>query len=276
MVELLGLRIGGLSVGGVQTCLTVPRWRLAFDVGRCPEASVGCSTILFTHSHMDHMGGVASHCATRALRHMPPPVYVVPREDERAFADLFDVWRRLDRSDLPHTLVPLGIGDEHVLPNGMVVRPFRSPHRILCQGYAVSSRKKKLRDEYVGLEVAEVRRLAVDEGRDVTRVVETPELAFSGDARIEVLEHEVVRTARRLILECTFLDERVSVEQARDKGHVHLDEVLERAHLLENEAILLSHVSPRYRRGEVRRILDARLPVGLRERVQPMLAGLPV
>ena len=56
-------------------------------------------------------------------------------------AELFEVWRRLDRSDLVHELVPLGPGEELVLPNRLVARPFRVPHRVPCQGYALWSRK---------------------------------------------------------------------------------------------------------------------------------------
>jgi len=75
------------------------------------------------------------------------------------------------------------------------------------------------------------------------------------------------------VLECTFLDDKVTAESARDKGHVHLDEIIERAELFENEAILLTHFSARYRAQDVRRILANKLPPGLVERVTPLLAG---
>ena len=101
-----------------------------------------------------------------------------------------------------------------------------------------------------------------------------PELAFTGDSRIEGLEAEPdALRARRLIMEVTFLDERVSVEQCRSKGHIHLQEVVERARLFENEAILFSHFSARYRRHEIDALLDERLPPDLRLRVQPLLTG---
>ena len=73
--------------------------------------------------------------------------------------------------------------------------------------------------------------------------------------------------ARLLILEATFLDERVSVDSARARGHVHLDELVERAESMRNEAILLHHFSARYTAAEIEAVLDARLPPALRERV---------
>ena len=63
----------------------------------------------------------------------------------------------------------------------------------------------------------------------------------------------------------------VSVEKARSKGHIHLDEVIARAELFENEAILFTHFSARYSADDIRRILETRLPASLRDRVTPLL-----
>ena len=56
----------------------------------------------------------------------------------------------------------------------------------------------------------------------------------------------------------------MSVEGARETGHIHLSEVLERAQLLPRTEVVLSHFSARYRNEDVRRILDQRLPEELR------------
>jgi ribonuclease Z len=63
----------------------------------------------------------------------------------------------------------------------------------------------------------------------------------------------------------------VSVEKARSKGHVHLDEIAERADLFENEALLFTHFSSRYQPYQIERALDRRLPPHLRERVHALL-----
>ena len=273
-VEIGDLEIRAHSVGGLETCIHLPRWRLAFDIGRCPLSVVDCPTILFTHAHMDHMGGVAYHTATRALRRQRPPRYVVPPHCAADFARLFDVWRALDRSDMEHELVVLGPGEEHVLPNQLVARPFRSPHSAPCQGYALWSRREKLRPEYLDLPGTEIARLRRAGTADLTETLETPELAFTGDTLVEVVEREdVVGRARVLVMECTFIDDRVSVQEARSKGHVHLYELAERAALFRNQAILLTHFSARYRAPEILAALDARLPAGMRARVTPLLGG---
>lgn len=272
MPRLANILVEGVSVGGLETFIDCPEWKLGFDIGRCPDVAVNRPTILFTHAHMDHMGGVAWHAATRHLRRAGAPTYVVPRENEVAFAELFEVWRRLDRSELAHRLVPLGPGEEFELPNKLVVRPFRAYHRVPCQGYGIWSRRRKLRPEHIGKSDEQIRALRESEGADAFDPLEVPELAFTGDTLIEVVERaEVVRKARVLVMEVTFLDDQVSVQQCREKGHIHLDEVLERADLFENEALLFTHFSSRYNAERIVEILERRLPPSLRERVTPLL-----
>lgn len=272
-LTLAGHEVDALSIGGIETCIHLPRLRLAFDIGRCPESVVARDTILFTHAHMDHMAGVAWHCATRALRGMGPPTYVVPRENAEDFERMFEAWRALDQSDLEHRTVALAPGEEFELGRNLVARPFRSPHTAPCQGYSVWGRRHKLRPEYAGLPGEKIRDLRA-EGVQVTDTLEVAEVAFTGDTRIDVLEQEaVVREARLLVMEVTMLDDRVSVEKCRRHGHVHLDEVVEKAELFRNEAILFTHFSARYRAHEIRKILDRRLPAELRERVTPLVRG---
>ena len=67
-LELAGIPIEAISVGGLETCIVLPGFKLAFDIGLCPPEVVKRDTVLFTHAHVDHMGGIAYHTATRSLR----------------------------------------------------------------------------------------------------------------------------------------------------------------------------------------------------------------
>lgn len=275
MLRLADHDIDAISVGGLETCIQLPGWKLAFDIGRCPPGAIRQDRILCTHAHMDHLGGIAYYAATRDLVGLGPPTVWVPAENHQDVLDLFAVWRRLDKSDLPVDVRPCSPGDVIPLGPNRAARPFRSPHRVKCQGYALTSTRRRLAAALAGLPEAEVRarRLA---GEEVSETVETVEVAFTGDSLIEVVEREhLVRTARLLVMEVTFLDERVSVEKSRSKGHIHLDEVVERAHLFENEALLFTHFSARYGRDDILRILDRRLPASLRDRVTPLLPDAP-
>jgi ribonuclease Z len=138
-------------------------------------------------------------------------------------------------------------------------------------GWSLWEPRKRLAPAWAGAPAAEVR-AARRRGDVVDAVTTHPVFAYTGDTLIDVVEREaVVREATVLYLECTFLDARVSVASARDKGHVHLDEVIEREALFANEAVVFCHLSARYRPEEAREILAARLPPALRAKawVQP-------
>ena len=267
-LELAGIAVRGVSEAGVRTVIELPGLDLAFDMGTCPRSAVRRSTVLFTHAHVDHMGALASHCATRALMGMKPPTYIVPRAVEADVHDLLDAWRRLDFSEMPCRVVPLDPGESRTLGRGLVVRPFRAVHRVPAQGYVIWRRRSRLRADLVGQDPAEIA-AARQRGEAVSEWVEEPLVAFSGDTRIDALDREPsVWEARLLILEVTFFDGRVSVERARGKGHVHLDEVVRRARRFHNQAVLFTHRSLRYSLEEAEAIVDRRLPAELRERVR--------
>ena len=270
------LKVGGheivaVSVGGLETCIELPGLRLCFDIGRCPPTAVRRPTVLLTHAHVDHAGGLATHAAMRDLLGMAPPTWIVPVPNAPDVHALLEVWRRLDRSGMPATIVPASPGDRIPLEGGRFAVPFRVPHRVYGLGYAIVRPRTRLRDELVGMSADEIRARRAA-GEQVTVSDDLVEVAFCGDTTVDVLDHEpLLQRAQLLILECTFLDDRVPPRKAHAQGHIHLEDLLAREHLLQQPDILLTHVSARHPAHEIVRILDARLPPALRARVTPLL-----
>lgn len=262
------MRLAGFSVAGMETCIEVPSLRLLLDLGRCARSAVNQPLALLSHGHIDHIGGIAPHAARRALMNMGESVYLVPRSVAPQVEALFNAAGALDGQVIPRRVVPLGLGEEFALGKQRWVRPFRTFHRVPSQGYTVWERRQRLRAEFRGASGARLgelrqRGVAVDEPFDV------PLLSFTGDTRVEVLEaNEELQRTETLVVEASFLDARVSVASAREMGHIHLEELLERAELLPNTEVVLSHFSARYGDDEVRRIVQERLPDALRPSVR--------
>jgi ribonuclease Z len=198
---------------------------------------------------------------------MAPPTYVVPKAIADNVENLLDAFRRLDGSDLAANIVGIGPGESLNLSQGMVVRPLRAYHRVPCQGYALMEVRRHLKPELVG-QGREVIMAARERGDDINVVTEHPKVVFSGDTKIEFLDNNpLAQQADLLIMEVSFIDDRVSVKSSRENGHIHIDELAERAELFKNKAILFTHLSARYRQKEALDAIDKKLPPELRERV---------
>ncbi|HQN10410.1 MAG TPA: hypothetical protein PK569_22830, partial [Thermoanaerobaculia bacterium] len=78
--------------------------------------------------------------------------------------------------------------------------------------------------------------------------------------------------AKVLLLECSFVAPEDAL-RARHYGHLHIDDVAERAELFENEAVVLTHLTLRATPDELRRAIARRLPPALASRAVPFLPG---
>jgi ribonuclease Z len=267
------LELTGVSVAGVETCIEVPALRLLLDLGSCSRSAVSQPVVLVSHGHLDHVGAVAQHAARRALLGMSEGTYVVPAAVAPLVEQLFNAAGALDGQVIPRRVVALAPGQDYPIGKGRVLRAFETYHRVPSQGYTVWETRRRLKPEFRGLpspRLGELRRQGVelDEAHEVAR------LSFTGDTRVEVLERTPeLQQTECLVIEASFLNELVPTAEARAMGHIHLDELIDRAALLPPTDVVFSHFSARYAAADVRDILARRLTDALREVVRPLLAA---
>jgi ribonuclease Z len=133
-------------------------------------------------------------------------------------------------------------------------------------GYCVVDVRHKLRPEYSDRSGPQLVALK-KQGVEIEYTVEVPLIAYCGDtAEGNWQELDMVRQARVLILECTFFDAD-HVRRARDGFHLHVRDVARILPKLNNEHVLLHHVSRRTALRDARKALAALVSPSVMENV---------
>jgi ribonuclease Z len=268
-VHAAGLEIEGVSIAGHESFYKVPAFRCLLEFGRAPDDVLGYGTVCLTHGHLDHAAGLAHHASRRRLTGLPPARVFAPEDAAPDLEAWLAISERLENVGYGVHVTPAVPGRRVDLRNDLSVTFLPGRHRVPTVGYLFSEVRKKLVDELVGRPEEEIVALKI-RGTEVTRREEIPLLAYPGDCSPEIFDAapELFR-ARVLLVECSFLGED-DRDRARKYDHIHLDDIIERASLFENEAIVLTHFSMRYRPDEILEALRG-LPAEIADRVIPFL-----
>lgn len=260
-LDLGAQTLRGQSLGGMYTALHVPQFDALLDVGVALRTGASSKHLFLSHAHVDHLGALPSLLGMRGLMGVTEPLTVyAPAPVADGLNAALAGFGALHRWPLEVAVVPMQPGDEVSLRRDLSVRAFKTFHPVPSLGFLFFSHVQKLRAEFIDLPGPEIgrRRKA---GEDLFDTAEHAHLAYATDTLPRVLEaNPELLGVRTLVLECTFLDHRKTVEAARAGCHIHLDELLPFAPRLKNEHLVLMHFSQLYRPDEARRILRERWP----------------
>lgn len=266
-----GLTIEGYSRAAVQTYWRIPELKLGFDLGLQPWSFMATPTWFVSHTHLDHVAALPVYVARRRLMKMEPPTIYVPAPAVEPIDRLLRAFERLDRGRLPAKIVGAEPGQEIILSRELVVTTFPTRHTIPSLGYVVWERRKKLKPEYHDLTGEQIRDLRLS-GVEVSAEQRLPKVAYLGDSAPAGLDAcpDAYR-AEILILEMTFVARQERPEVIHKFGHMHLDDIVERAERFENEVVIASHFSTRLHPEVIQQIVQRRLPERLKSRVRVWL-----
>jgi ribonuclease Z len=262
-----GLTIEGYSRAAVQSYWRIPELKIGFDLGGCPWSFTGTSTFLVTHPHLDHMSSLPTIVARRRMMKMAQPTIYMPEDSVEPTERLLKIWQRLDRGRMYCKLVGVKPGDEFELSREHVITVFPTTHTVPSVGYVVWERRKKLRPDLVDKTQDEIRDIKMS-GEEVSVEVRVPLVCYTGDTAPAGLDAcEATYQSKILITEMTFFRPEHRREKIHKFGHMHLDDLLERADRFQNELIVLTHLSTRYHDGQFRKLIEQRFPENLRDKI---------
>jgi ribonuclease Z len=263
-----GLTIEGYSRAAVQSYWRLPELKIGFDLGAHPWSFMGTATWFVSHCHLDHVAALPVYVARRRMMKMEPPTIYLPAATVEGVHSLLRACRRLDRGRLPCELVGVEPGDEIDLSREHVVSVFETRHTIPSVGFLVWDRRRKLKPEYQGMPGDQIRDLRLA-GEEVTQEVRVPLVCYLGDSAPEGLDaFPPLYDARILITEMTFVAPGHRKERIHKFGHLHLDDLIERAERFQNELIIASHLSTRYHDNQIHHHVNRAVPECLSKRLK--------
>jgi ribonuclease Z len=258
--------LAGYSVAGEESVILAPEFDVAFDIGKCPREALTCNNVLLTHGHADHSVGLIYFFAQRDFQGIEGGVAVVPANLVDPLHRLLKAWARVEGKLPPYELIGLKGGEEYPIRRGLAARAFPTRHVAGSLGFSIVETRSKLKEEFIGLEQNEIVALK-KKGVEITRTLEVPHVAYLGDtARGDYAALPEVRDARVLLIECTFFDTDHD-RRAKAGRHIHVDDLPEMLAPMNNEKIVITHVTRRTNLGLARRQLKKVLPPEILEKV---------
>jgi ribonuclease Z len=265
------LRIEGWSRAGDDNWFRVHPPGLALDVGRGALQLAGAPDVFLSHGHLDHALGLPYVLSQRSLHRLVHTRVFCPAEIAEPLGAFVAAAERLERAQYRYDLHPLKAGDRVSVGKGLTMEAFATDHVVPSLGYHLWHGRRRLAPAFAGLPAAELIGLR-GQGVETSETVEDLWLTYCGDTGPKVFEAEPrIFRGKVLMMECTFLG-----EEHRDKGerfkHLHLGDIERRAADFRNEAIVLHHLSRRFRVEELRAEVVRRLPE-LASRIHILVEG---
>ena len=237
-------RIQGISVAGEQTAVQVPELDVTFDIGMCPRIALSSAYVALSHGHMDHVGGLPYYFSQRMFQKMGPGRCVCHPTLADPIKEMMRSWVALEGQRTPYEIIPLEPDDQIEVKNNIYLRGMEVSHAAGAMGYALIEKRSKLKDEFRELPQERLRALR-SEGVEITRTLELPLVAYTGDTEFgPYLFRDEFANAKIVVSECTFFEPEHE-GRAKIGKHLHVDDLARALGVWKAEAVVLIHLSRR-------------------------------
>lgn len=271
-IKIDDLEIVGYSVAGEETVVAVPQLDVCFDIGKAPDQIIPINNVLLSHGHMDHAAGFAYYLSQRNFCGMSPGTVLAPQDLLRPMREIIDAWGRLDGNNVPGNLVGVKPGDEYQIKPNLFARVFPTKHGKSSVGYTLIEKRKKLKPEYTkltGPQIVELKK----RGIEIDYPLELGIVTYIGDTQyVDFSQLKYIVESKILIAECTFY-ETDHTGRAEAGKHMHINEFAQLLKKLQNQHIIITHMTQRTSLREIRNILKHAVPEDKFDRIILLMAN---
>jgi ribonuclease Z len=253
------LTVVGGSRAGEGSLVLLPQLRLALDPGRAHRALPPMNTVVVSHGHMDHLGGLGYWASQRYLNSMGPATLIAPGDIIGQLARLLELHAELE-GGRPYQVetVPVADGARYRSRDDFELEFFATDHWVPTLGTRIAWCRQRLRPELVGLPGEEIARRRLD-GESVSEEHRLPLVSYCADSGPQLFRrHPHVTDSEVVLLECSFYRPS-DRERAKLYGHLHLEDLVAIGDRLRCRHLVLLHASRRHRLREVEQLLDSEL-----------------
>jgi len=220
------------------------------------NGSYAIEKVLLTHGHMDHIAGLPVLLGSRAAgmgdTQKPLQIYY-PRGD--GFVAQMREYLSKSHFHLPYQLEWIELEENARIPlrDNRFIETFRTRHseKNLTLGYRIIEKRRRIKAEFAHLKQLDIAQIAQRDGKtavaDLSENYHAKVLLFGGDGL--PLRVDEVQDAQILFHEATLLD----AAERSNQMHSTLDEAMQVAAAAHVKALVLYHISGRYRSTEVRK-----------------------
>lgn len=242
--------ISGNSIAGIRTAFQIPELKIQLDAGYQSFNQV--SEIFITHSHADHINSLPLIILENISHKIVTNVYC-PKDSKVLIENMITSFLMCNYNNhkIPKkyfniiSLDTMYLLELKLNNNNIKIKSFNATHTVPTLCYGFIDVKKKLKEEYKGLETKEIVKLK-NEGVEIVEKVDFKRLVFCGDTSIDIFKNNPsILEFENIVIECTFFEDE-DLPLANDRKHMHwllLKPIIESN---PNINFYLIHVSAKY------------------------------